>query len=148
VHDEAEARPRPPKLALRLLSKDVTARRAVRIIATVTVLFTIGGGALMRALDKEDFSSIGQAMWWSLQTVTTVGYGDVVPHNTEGRLIAAAVMLTGIGFIAVMTAAVTATLIESARRHQRTDEDAAILSRLEQIDARLAGLESVLDPKD
>jgi voltage-gated potassium channel len=137
-----------PKLALRLLSRDVTARRAVWIIATVTVVSTVGGGALMRVLDKQDFSSIGQAMWWALQTVTTVGYGDVVPRNTEGRVIAAAVMLTGIGFIAVITAAVTATLIETARRDRKADDDTALLSRLEQIDARLARLEAALDPKE
>jgi voltage-gated potassium channel len=147
MHDEAEAQ-RPPKLALRLLSQDVTARRAVRIIATVTVLFTVGGGALMWALDKKDFTSFGEAMWWALQTVTTVGYGDVVPRSTEGRVIAATVMLAGIGFIAVITAAVTATLIETARRKRHADEDTAILSRLEQIDARLAGLEASLGPKE
>jgi voltage-gated potassium channel len=147
MQDQAEAR-RPPKLALRLLSQDVTVRSAVRIIATVTVLFTAGGGALMWVLDKKDFSSVGEAMWWALQTVTTVGYGDVVPHNTEGRVIAATVMLAGIGFIAVITAAVTATLIETARRHRDADEEAALLSRLEQIDARLAGLEAALGPKE
>ncbi len=50
-------------------------------------------------------------MWWAVQTVTTVGYGDVVPTR-RGRLIATLIMLTGIAFISLITASVTATLVE------------------------------------
>ena len=48
--------------------------------------------------------------------MTTVGYGDVVPSDTEGRLIGAVLMLQGIGFITVIAASVTAALIEQARK--------------------------------
>jgi voltage-gated potassium channel Kch len=138
----------PPKLALRLMSQDVTARRAVRMIATATTAFAVLGGVLMWAFDKQDFTSIGQGLWFSLQTVTTVGYGDVVPHNTEGRIIAGLVMLAGIGFIAVITAAVTAALVESARRRPRQESTARVERRLDEIDARLEAIQAALRRKE
>jgi voltage-gated potassium channel len=44
-------------------------------------------------------NSMGDAMWWSIGTVTTVGSGDVVPHTAGGRWVAAVLMLAGVGFI-------------------------------------------------
>ena len=106
-----EITPHLPRFARRIGAKDVTARRAIVLISGVTIVMAVAGGILMWLLDKEDFSSIGQGLWWSLQTVTTVGYGDVVPHDTEGRIVAGVVMLTGIAFIAVITASVTAAVM-------------------------------------
>ena len=148
--DEPATSPLPgaPKFALRLMSQDVTARSAVKIIAFVTVIFALAGGVLMRVFDKQDFHTIGQGLWFSLQTVTTVGYGDLVPSNTEGRLIAALVMLAGIGFIAVITAAVTASLVESARRGPRKAADDRVERHLEDISARLSAIEATISPKE
>jgi hypothetical protein len=95
-----------------------TPRRAAMQIASTTVVIALAGGVLAWALDRKDFPSLGEGLWWSLQTVTTVGYGDVVPHSTEGRVIGGVVMLTGVAFIAVITSAVTAMLIESARQRR------------------------------
>jgi voltage-gated potassium channel Kch len=50
--------------------------------------------------------------------VTTVGYGDIVPHNVVGRVIAAVVMLEGIAFLTVVTAVITSIFIERARRER------------------------------
>jgi ion channel len=99
-----------------------TPRRAAWQIALSTVTIALAGGILAWLTDRKDFSSPGQGIWWSLQTVTTVGYGDVVPHHTEGRVIASLVMLTGVAFIAVVTSAVTAALIESAHERRRSSE--------------------------
>jgi hypothetical protein len=99
-----------------------TPRRAAWQIAFATVTIALAGGVLAWLLDRKDFSSPGQGIWWSLQTVTTVGYGDVVPHRAEGRVIAGIVMLTGVAFIAVITSAVTAALIESAHQRRRSPE--------------------------
>jgi hypothetical protein len=93
-----------------------TPRRAAGQIALATVTIALAGAILARLLDRKDFHSLGEAMWWSLQTVTTVGYGDVVPEGTEGRVIGGIIMLAGVAFLAVVTGAVTAALIESARR--------------------------------
>lgn len=57
----------------------LTAGRAAVVAGSVTRLITVLGGVLMWALDHDEFPHLGTAMWWSVQTVTTVGYGDVVP---------------------------------------------------------------------
>ena len=133
-----------PKFEHRLTSKTMTARRAGLLIATVTVMVTIAAGVLMWALDHEEFPNIGLGLWWAVQTVTTVGYGDVAPRNEIGRVIATLVMLTGIGFLTVVTASITAVFVESARRRFYADTERAeqdrhgeILERLDRIEARL-----------
>ncbi len=123
--------------------KPLTAGRAARIIVLVTTLVTVAGGFAIWLVDNREFPNIGTSLWWSLQTVTTVGYGDVVPSQTGGRLIGAVLMLQGIGFITIVAAAVTASLIEQARaRATGSDSDPSI--QLDRIDARLAAIEAAL----
>lgn len=138
----------PPPLhprALNLLQrKPLTAPRAARIIASVTVSLTVIGGVLIHWTDKKTFPNIGVGMWWAVQTVTTVGYGDVVPKSTLGRLVAAVVMLGGISFLAVITAAIASEFIESARRrvdHAGTD---ALSAKLDRLGARLDVIEAAI----
>ena len=142
------AAPHLPRFARQIVGRDVTARRAVFLISGVTIVMAVAGGILIRLLDKKDFSSIGEGLWWSLQTVTTVGYGDIVPNTTEGRIIAGLVMLTGIAFIAVITASVTAALIEGARRDQREQNLEKVTGALHQVEARLAAIEAKLEQRD
>src|ERR1700733_2138408 len=106
---------RVPLTARLLLQQALTARRAAGIIAAFAFIITVAGGILERVLDHREFSTIGKGLWFALQTVTTVGYGDVTPRLAAGRFIAAVVMLTAIGFLAVITASVTAALVESGR---------------------------------
>jgi voltage-gated potassium channel len=128
----------------RLTTKAMTARRAGLLIASVTVIVTIAAGVLMWVLDRDEFPNVWLGLWWAVQTVTTVGYGDVTPADPTGRVIAAVVMLTGIGFLTVVTAAITAVFVESARSRFRDvteraerDRHGEILERLERIEARL-----------
>ena len=76
--------------------------------------------------------------------MTTVGYGDVVPTDTEGRIIGAVLMLQGIGFITVIAASVTAALIEQARKRRNLDEEPATTAHFKQIDERLEAIERAL----
>jgi len=137
----------PPKIPLTarlLLQESLSARAAAGIIAAFTVLITVAGGILERVIDHREFHTIGRGLWFALQTVTTVGYGDVTPRETDGRTIAAVVMLTGIGFLAVITASVTASLVESSRRRfaARSEEDVTRL--LEEVSERLTRIEAAL----
>jgi voltage-gated potassium channel len=129
-----------------LLRKPLTVRRAARIIASVTVSVTIVAAVVIHFTDPTNFPNIGDSLWWAIQTVTTVGYGDLVPTSTSGRLVAALVMLVGIGFLTVITAAITSTFIETAQRRIGGGSD-ALSAKLDQISARLelieAGLENI-----
>lgn len=138
---EADPVQPPSRSARRLLGKPLTARQAARMIAGFTLLVTLTSGTLGWLLDREDFPTLGTGLWWALQTVTTVGYGDVTPQHTEGRVIAALAMLAGIGFLAVITASVTATFVENARSRYRRSADREIAQELRQINARLARIE-------
>ena len=123
-----------------LLKRPLTARRAARIIAGVSVAMTVAAGIAVWLVDHEEFGSLNDGLWWALQTLTTVGYGDIVPENTTGRLIGAVLMLNGIALITVITAAVTAMLIEQVRRRAPASEE-RLLAKLEQIETRLADME-------
>jgi voltage-gated potassium channel len=135
-----------PPVLRPIVKRQLSPRRAASIIAAFTIVFAVVGGVLAWALDREDFSTLGDGLWWSLQTVTTVGYGDVVPHNTEGRILGGLIMLIGIAFIAVVTAAVTAALIETARR--QLVRSGTTEARLDEIAGRLAAIEAALQISD
>ena len=129
-------------------SDTLTARRAALIIGVFTVILTLLAAALVWLLDSKGFTSFGDASWWALQTVTTVGYGDVVPDDTEGRVIGAIVMIVGIGFSAVVTASITAVFIEDARQKVAERHGSRTMSQqLADIDARLERLERSLAGK-
>jgi voltage-gated potassium channel len=75
----ATAPPPPRPRAVNILTrKPLTTARAARIIASATLFITIISGVLMHFTDKKTFPNIGDGLWWAIQTVTTVGYGDLV----------------------------------------------------------------------
>jgi voltage-gated potassium channel len=121
--------------------KPLTPARAGRAIAFASTIMTVLCGVLIRLLDSRDFDNLGVAMWWAVQTVTTVGYGDEVPTHSAGRAIAAILMLVGIGFLTVVTASITAALIETARRRTGDPAERRLLAKLDEINERLQKLE-------
>jgi voltage-gated potassium channel len=133
-----------PVLMRMLERKPLTSRRAATIISAYTFLVTVTGGIAARAFDGRDFHSLGAGFWWSLQTVTTVGYGDVVPHSTAGRVVGVIVMVSGIAFLTVITASVTAALIRAASQRAERSRDEAE-AKLDEIAARLAAIEAKLE---
>ena len=135
----------------RFMREPPSVRTAAGVIVTATAVVVVGGGVLMRLLDHGEYSDIWVGMWWALQTVTTVGYGDVTPKNPSGRIIAAFVMLQGIAFLAIITAAITSTFVARATKERdvahAADEDDAevrIEAQLRGIDQRLDRLEKML----
>ena len=131
----------------RVLAHATRPRGAAVVIATVSTSITVGAGLLMTVADRDSFPSIGSGLWWAVQTVTTVGYGDHVPENVAGRLVASLVMLIGIGFLTVITAAITSTFVSRSREEQPSSGPATtteeqlrqIAERLERIEAALKG---------
>jgi voltage-gated potassium channel len=135
----------------RLLSEPPSVRTAAGVIVTATAVVVVVGGVLMRFLDHDEYSNIWVGMWWALQTVTTVGYGDVTPKHTSGRIVATFVMLEGIAFLTIIIAAITSTFVaraEAEREATEAGEDEAAEQRVEaQLDdlaARLDRVEAML----
>ena len=85
---------------------------ALRYVVVLVLVFVVVAGAAVAMVDSENVGSIEDGIWWALTTVTTAGYGDVVPRSTLGRVVAGVVMLVGIGFFALLTAAVAATFVK------------------------------------
>ena len=127
----------------RAVARATTPRGAAIVIATASTVMTVVAGLLVTVLDSETFPSIGSGLWWAVQTVTTVGYGDEIPMSLAGRLVAALVMLLGIGFLTVITASITSTFV-SRSRHEASDAQTAMADQLRQLDSRLERIEAAL----
>jgi voltage-gated potassium channel len=85
---------------------------ALRLAVLATIFFTVLAGAVQSTIDTRDFASFWDGVWWAVVTVTTVGYGDLYPHSVGGRIVGMAVMLVGIGFLAVLTATVASHFVQ------------------------------------
>ncbi len=97
------------------------------------LVYTMSGVALLiysaslAVFDKERYlpgatiNSFGKAVWWSITTVTTVGYGDVYPVTNAGRVIAVLLMIGGIGLVGVVTAALASWIIERVAEEEHRD---------------------------
>jgi voltage-gated potassium channel len=129
----------------RFLREPVSVRNAASVIVGATLVIVVGSGVAIRVLDHHEYSSIWLGMWWSLQTVTTVGYGDVTPTNVLGKIVGALVMLQGIAFLTIVTAAITSTFVARAEEQReaagQADEDLAD----DRLDAHLLDLSDRMD---
>ena len=137
----------PGRLWPRLERGPLSARRAGRAVALVTVFVTVMSGVAIWLVDRDEFPNVWLGLWWAVQTVTTVGYGDITPSHVGGRLIAALVMVSGVGFVTVVTAAITALFIESARRRVQRGGEETTGERLDDIADRLERIERALEER-
>jgi voltage-gated potassium channel len=126
----------------RFLREPPTVGKAAGVIVTSTVLIVVISAVAMRIFDHHEFPTFGVAIWWATQTVTTVGYGDTPVHKAIGRILGVIVMLEGVAFLAVVTAAITSTFVTRAERELGADQSEKLLRemsvRLERIEAVLA----------
>jgi voltage-gated potassium channel len=121
----------------------LTLRKAVALIVCVATGLALAAALLERLIDPA-FDTYPEALWFSVTTVTTVGYGDIVPESGAGRLVATALMLTGLGLIPLITSVVVSILVQQRSREAREEELRdlnQILERLDRMDRRLAALE-------
>lgn len=111
------------------------------VIASLIVI--VMAGIMMSALDP-GIASPADGIWWAWVTITTVGYGDIVPETAVGKAVASVIMLLGLGLFAMLTASFATFFL-------RRKEDAIINSehnvhkRLSQIEHQLSALENKLD---
>ena len=121
----------------RFMREPPSVRTAASVIVTATALVVVGAGIAMRLLDESEYANVWKGMWWALQTVTTVGYGDVTPTHRSGRVVAAFVMLEGIAFLAITTAVITSTFVARAERERDHTEEADADEQIDRLDARI-----------
>ena len=128
-----------PSRSQHLVDKELdrATRKPLRVAwtaaAVVTTTVTVIAGLLMRLTDPHNFPNIGLGLWWAIQTTTTVGYGDAVPTSVPGRIVAALVMIVGLGFITVSTAAIASAFIESARRRRTATTTDPLASEMREL---------------
>jgi voltage-gated potassium channel len=129
----------------RAVARAVTPRGAAVVIATTSTVITVAAGILVTFVDQERYPSIGSGLWWAVQTVTTVGYGDNVPETAAARFIAVLVMVLGISFLTVITAAITSTFVSRSRIDvSPSDADDPTAEQLRELNRRLERIEAAL----
>jgi voltage-gated potassium channel len=135
----------------KFLREPPSVRNAAAVIVMATTVIVIGGGVLMRILDHKEYANVWVGMWWALQTVTTVGYGDVTPKHAIGRFVGAVVMLEGIAFLAIITAAITSTFVaradaerDAAEAAEESAQEQRFNARFDELAERLDGIEASL----
>ncbi len=94
--------------------------------------------AVMRIVDSESFPTYGTALWWSVSTVTTVGYGDVVPQQSFGRLVAGILMVLGFAFLSLVTGTIASALVS---RYRADTADNPVVDAIDRLERRIAELE-------
>jgi voltage-gated potassium channel len=112
------------------LSRALETGRIIPYLMTVIALTTLGAGLVMWLVDRKEYPTIGRALWWSAQTVTTVGYGDVTPENTWGRLVATGLMILAFSFLSLLTGTVASLLVAQRRNPADLEERLARLERI------------------
>jgi voltage-gated potassium channel len=144
----------------RQLRDDARGRIAVYVVVTVALVGFVASLAVLEAernAPEASITTFGEALWWTITTVSTVGYGDRYPVTVEGRLVAATLMVAGIALLGVVTASIATWFVENLRRAQSevsedveevsTDVEATraqladVLAELRRISVRLDALE-------
>src|SRR6476659_1303049 len=128
-------------MKLAVLSRRLLSTEGVRDAAVFALITILGGGAAFAAVEnghQDHPVSAWDGVWWAITTVTTVGYGDFSPRTLGGRVIAIVVMVVGIGFVAIITAAAAERFMRS---REAEAERAELRKRLDEVLLRLDRIE-------
>jgi len=137
---------RPERLLDRRLGRaGLRPRDAAYLIGAFWAIAVVVFGVVERLIDPQTFHSVWLGMWWPIETVTTVGYGDVVPDQTAGKLIAGFLMLGGLSLLSVMTAAITSGFLSRAETRRRTTGEDPVLQKLDQLTKELHAIKTELE---
>jgi voltage-gated potassium channel len=146
---------RPAQSYLRARMQRAVARRQVfRYLALTTLGLGVAAGLLMTVVDSKDFPTAEDGIWWAIVTLGTVGYGDIVPTTTTGRIVGSIVIVFGVTFISFLTATVTSAFVSAEQSEARATEierdkaaEAELRGLLHEISERLAAIEAKLDAR-
>ena len=110
---------------------------AAGVISGTWIVAIVVFGIVEHLLDPKSFETVWDGMWWATQTVTTVGYGDVVPDDGVGRLVASFLMIGGLSLFAVITGAITSSFVARAQAEARDEADDPVLAKLKKMEGEL-----------
>ena len=127
-------------LGRRVEKKGLRPRVAAGVIAVLWLVAIVVFGVVQHLIDPDAFANVWLGMWWATQTVTTVGYGDVVPGDTAGYLIAVVLMVGGLSLFAVVTGVITSTFVARAQAERATEANDPMLARLTRIETQLTAI--------
>jgi voltage-gated potassium channel len=132
--------------SLARLNRAVVSGRIIPFLVLVMFLVGAAGTAAVEILSPNSFASVGDAAWWAATTVTTIGYGDVVPGTSGGRVIAVFVMFASVATVSFTTAVVTASFVgfQQRRLGPETERHQELVDTLADIEARLDAIEQKL----
>jgi voltage-gated potassium channel len=126
----------------------LTRRHNLPYVAALTALIVVVAGIAVHETDPTRFPNPWRGVWFAIVTVTTVGYGDTFPTSPLGRLVASGLMIVGIGFLGLATAAIAGHFVnlDAEDKHVETiDRQDLILAELTAIHARLDRIEARLE---
>jgi voltage-gated potassium channel len=147
---------RPLRLLRLILLLKVLNRRATDSLRGRVITYTAGASSLLlitgalAVLNAErhargaNIRSFGDALWWAVTTISTVGYGDRYPVTIEGRFVAVGLMIGGIALLGVITASIASWLVDRVRQVEQ-DLQAVTRKDLAQVMAELRALRRQLD---
>src|SRR3954452_21388246 len=125
--------------------KGLRPRYSAYLVIAVWLVAIVVFGVLQRIIDPQTFPTIWSSWWWAVQTVTTVGYGDAVPHQAAGKVVAAFLMLGGLSFLSVLTALITSSFVARRQQQLRADGSEPLVQEMARLSSRLDSLTAELE---
>jgi voltage-gated potassium channel len=151
-HPSARRAARPTSRFDERIRRVVATRRIFPVLLVATLLLAVLAGFTATLVDQEDFPTFGVGVWWAIVTLATVGYGDVVPTNSWGRVVGSATIIVGVTFLSFLTAIVTSLFISIEEQDRAVEErelraasERETRSLLLRLDERLAAIEANLE---
>jgi voltage-gated potassium channel len=123
--------------SLLLKNKFQTGVTSVVLTSLLLVTFCSIGILICEQQDPNaNIKTAGDAFWWSVSTITTVGYGDVYPVTPEGRILAMVLMISGIGLFGILSGLAASFFVGQNKTHI-VQEESKILARLEKLEEKI-----------
>src|SRR3954449_8250695 len=148
--DRAAPAPDPQSERIERAVERVIGRRGLRprsaayLVMVLWMIAIIAFGVFQRIADPQTYPTIWLAWWWAIQTVTTVGYGDNVPQQAAGKVVASILMVGGLAFLSILTATITSSFVARRQERARLKGDDPVMQELTRLSEHVESLEAEL----